>query len=742
MTLGFVFYLLFLYAVTLLDKNISIFYMRSLLIPILLLVSLQFNAQNKINLIGLEKLKEINMEMRSRGQDAPCIKAIVTMNSDWNEDDFSQFDARILLEISDDMLVVSLPADKMEAFAQLPGVKYVEFGNQYRPMLDLARPASNVSEIQSGLFHDGETISFDGTGVVTGLMDVGIDPKHINFTDADGNYRVKQVYDFNLSQSPRPLLRFTTDDKNETHGTHVAGIMAGSYNRSGEYRYISDPDGAFAETGTENMPYYGVATGSDIVMCGGQLYDSNIILGVESVINYAKTQGKPAVVNLSLGSNNGPHDGTSSLERALARLGDDGIICVAAGNEGDNTMFVGKKFTDTDNVLKTFIKDGKSSGIDIWSNSSEPLTVKLALYSSGRLNEVASIDDAGQTSEVNSSFNAVMNGSCEIISEVNPINDRFHVTVYGTFSPKAKGTNLALIIEGSLGQEVYIYGYGNSETSFTSNNISGYTEGTTDGTISGMACGDNVIAVGSYTTRISWPTYAGIYAYSSTAYKVGSVSPFSSYGSTYQGVNLPVICAPGANIISSLNRYYTNAISESERNKSTSAKVDASLVNYWGPMQGTSMACPYVSGTVALWLQADPSLTVEEIVEIMKNTAIEPTGRLSTLVRKQWGGGRLDALAGIQMVLERKADAGIDGVIAGVDGYVINQVGERLYDITVDGAGQLQASLYNLQGVPVVTRTISGNNLLLDLQSATPGIYILQVSTPNTPPLSRKITLR
>ena len=48
--------------------------------------------------------------------------------------------------------------------------------------------------------------------------------------------------------------------------------------------------------------------------------------------------GLPAVVNLSLGGDFGPHDGTSVLERGLsAFVGDDKpgrVIVVASGNSG------------------------------------------------------------------------------------------------------------------------------------------------------------------------------------------------------------------------------------------------------------------------------------------------------------------------------------------------------------------------------------------------------------------------
>lgn len=721
------------------------------------LSALAGSAQDKINLAGRENLQQVAQEAKSRTAAAQePIEAFVTLNPGWTTEGFEALGAEIVLDIEDDFIIASVPADNMVAFSELPQVKYVEFGQTLTAKLDFARPASQVTELQAGIDVNGTNVAFNGTGVVTGLMDQGIDPNHINFKDADGNPRVMQAFCYSAPlmscTTPEQVVEnFTTDDQNASHGTHVAGIMAGSYNGEGRYVYCKTATGTRVGQPTNGpIPYYGVATGSKIVMASGVFSSTNVAKGVKAVIDYANSIGAPAVVNLSLGSNDGPHDGTDGLTRSLRTYTSKAIICIAAGNEGDADIFIGKKFTAGDTELKTFIKDNKSSGIDIWGNSADPFTVSIGLYnpSTGKLTEVAKVDGNTRSAQAGGEFTTYFSGSMSLAATKDVTNNRWEVRVGGTVAPKAGGRNIAITVTGKDGQQVYCYGYGEYYTSFTSNGMMGYESGTNDGSISGTACTQGAIAVGAYVTRTKWATFSGTSSYANT-FQVGEPAPFSSFGETYQGERLPVICAPGANIISSFSRYYTKSLAYNTSSSSVSASVGTQTgqVNFWGAMQGTSMACPYAAGVVATWLQADPTLKAADVIDIMKKTAYNPDDEYSdpffdSEPNYQWGAGQLMALDGLKEVLARNS-AGIDGVINDPEGNLaIELAGHRALSIMQPNAGSIEATLYNLQGQSVTTVAAAGNSVVLDAAAQQPGVYVLQVRTDNGAPVSRRVALQ
>lgn len=707
---------------------------------------------------------------RAGGEPVSRIGVIVTIDENHSAGEIEGRYGAEITSMAGDMAVLSLPVDSLGSLAACNAVRRVSAGTLKKTDMYFARSSGRVNYIQQG--SDGLPQSYTGKGVVVGMMDQGMDPNHINFS-VSGDYdksRVRAVYAYNGTDgkptasalTEEEIRDFTTDMADASHGTHVMGIAAGSFNGAASFGLEGNP---FTNT---KMPYYGVSVDADIVMCGGILSDANIVNGVEKVIGYAEAAGKPAVVNLSLGSILGPHDGTGELCRYLERLGSRAIICISAGNEGGDNCSVRM----TNGLSRSNNAIGFSLGEDVsrpyiiqyWGNSSAEFKFDFVLYSSttkeviyslpvpntaGRMKAVGGTS-MGTSYEKNDYFTSAFTADsyASFWSQVED-NDRYCVQMQCVFNrgeSSDRSIMPAIRVTRVSGQQVFGYLYTPGENSVGTfvrgeSGITGlsWQTPTSNGSISDMATARNVISVGAYTSSQYFSIQDGTqYSYNGST-PDGTVCSFSSYGMNPMDSKetFPLVAAPGSAIVSSMSNYY-----KKDYLVSGSAGGNG-RTNYWGPMQGTSMSCPFVSGTVGLWLEADPTLTVDDVKSIITSTAVAPASSLSSDDKIKWGAGKLDALAGIKEVLRRKAEAGIDGVVADAGGYVITPApGLRGYDVVVDGADRLTARLYNMQGIAVAEAHGQDGQLTLDASAVGTGVYVLVIEAPNTAPVSRRVAIR
>lgn len=724
---------------------------KYILATVMLLAAGYVSAQNKLSPSAINLLEQYQESPVSRGA-APEVAAIVTLQQPSDLADFEELG----LEIADGdngIVLCHIPMDRVEEVAALPYVVSISFGQQAYPLMDKARVTSTVKQVHEGT---GLDKAYTGAGVVTGLFDTGIDGDHINWLDANGNSRVLsagRVVNGRVSSGS-----FTTDNKNETHGTHVLGIMAGSYMGQGEFA-----------GSTGNIPYYGVAYGSDIVITGGDLTDANILAGVKHVIDNAKEEGKPAVVNLSIGTNVGSHDGSSDFCRKLDTYGQDAIIVISAGNEGDIKMGVGKTFTADDKVLTTSIyptdastgkkvsKVSKWAGnVAFYASDSRPFKFAIAVMDLDKPSDPQIIDQyviaestAGKTTYVGGSPSTASkyepledfdyafdsNSYMKVSTNVNAVSQSYFANVDFSVSMGSEndGCVVAFIIEGNEGQSVrgYVNSTGASKYTyngqFSRRGISLWADGECNGTINDMACGHNVICVGSYTSRNTWPLLSSGKDYMGfvSSFPVNDISDFSSYGTLADGRNLPHVCAPGAFIVSSYSSYYMDSQNVSESSADIVAKAyDADdFEHYWGRMQGTSMASPYAAGVIALWLEANPNLGVADVVDI-----INKTSKKDSYTNKgdavQWGAGKIDAYEGLKMALSYSSS--VNDVLAD-KAVMYRQTAPGVFDIYAQGASALEASLVSLNGSTAAKVVTKGENATLAADGVAPGIYVLNI---------------
>ncbi len=744
--------------------------MRKLSSFVLLSAALMASAQSKIDFSGrmvIEQVKELQLAgntntgentMAPMSAAADAATRTYSVVVEFVDDNIDYGDVAVE-EISrlGNLAVVSATALDMEKLAELPQVKQVALGFEKNPSMYIARPACGVDAVQAG--SDGLGRKYTGKGVVAGLFDVGLDVNHINFLDAEGEPRTKALWVYTSGGSETAyttvsrIKNFTTENSGETHGTHVLGIMAGGYNGPAKYAVIGGASGNSAvltqqDAADSAIPFYGIATDADLAVACGPLYDGNIIAGVQRIVKYAESVKKPCVVNISIGSNLGPHDGTDATSKYLAQLGKSAIICIAAGNEGDENISISTYGEE----IQTFVKNttSGSASVQFWGSDNTPFAIRFFAYDRSKGKEVFSytLDENLGGKSVSqgamTDFSTYLSGSVSLSSNIDPNNNRYNVsvTINATGKSSTVTPGFAIVpLEDQIVEGFVMNGV------FASNSVPGFTDGNPYNSISSMACGENVIVVGSFTTAPRWATFnntgssAYINSYSPRP-AVGAISSFSSYGTTFGGKMLPDVCAPGEGIISSYSHYYVKSAPASATNGWMAGEYTdpeeglMSRNSPWGLMQGTSMACPFVAGVVATWLEADPTLTVADVMEVIEASAAQDFFTMTDVDR--FGAGKIDALAGIKEVLSR---SGINDVAADDMGVFVTDLNGRNFEIYVPGAGQVTATLYSLSGVCVAGANASGNTVNLAADNVVPGVYVVKVAADNNT-ASRKIVIR
>ena len=550
-----------------------------------------------------------------------------------------------------------------------------------------------------------------------------------------------------VTYTDETMSKATTDKSTESHGTHVAGIMAGLGGQNGQYGGIKKVFGKETATKvTGNIPFTGVASGADIAMGGGSLTVANITSGCKKIVDYAKSVGKPAVINLSLGHVVGPHDGSSAFCMALDELGKDAIIFVSSGNDGETDCSLTKTFTASDNSIKTFIAPNKSAydaTSAFWAYDNKPLSFQIALYSKkgGNITKTLDVNNSmilAGTNYTNPSyshdvdFNNAFSSSSYIIVEkgVDSVNKRAYITLSISWT-RNLSTNSSndivplFIVKGAEGQKVL--GTVTSDLGFSSLDLAGFDNGNAKESINDNATGKNIIAVGAYSSRSTFITLSGkVYGFNDPD-MAENVASFSSYGTSFDGRNLPNICGPGYPVISAYSRYYYTNLNLTEDDIEAKATVN-DRDNHWGQMSGTSMSSPFVAGVGAVMLQANPNLTVSEVRNIMMETATkdEYTAKGDPI---QWGAGKINALEAVKKVLGL---GGVGEIFADENTrLILTQSGDKQYNVFLAGVDEFNATVYNMSGSAVKTVNFAGNEGTLDASSLSAGVYVVEVKADN-----------
>lgn len=521
--------------------------------------------------------------------------------------------------------------EDIERLTQLPYVTSV-MGPQFDELHnDVSRAQSGASLLQDGVFNN---TAYNGTGVLVGIYDTGIDWKHPDFRKADDQTksRIVSIWDQTLTAQAGEVTPtgFSTgveytkaqiDDEldgtptgfvreNDTngHGTHVSGTAAGNGSAFTDKRhkgFSSDADIVFVKGGNGSFP------------------TTNTINALTYFKNVATALNKPIVVNMSIGGQSSAHDGTSSHEVAVNNFTTSAagrVVVISAGNDyGDNLH---RKVDIAANASQTynFTVASNTSAATVFSfimyaNDNTPVTAKLTTPDGQQYTQNISTTTAH--SILGGGLTATMYNYWS-----NDNNKRYvQLVITRTSGTTNVQGNYTLEITNNGTQQISTHGWLYSQGVQTT-----LQNGDNEYIVGSPGNASNAITVASYMGRPSWYSTG---AYSTTTPQE-SISSFSSQGPRVDGVQKPDIAGSGQNVISSRSS-----------NSAPAATDIISGTNYYVKNQGTSMSSPGVAGAVGLLLQANPSLTAAQVkARLTANARMD--GATGVVPNMRWGYGKLD----------------------------------------------------------------------------------------------------
>ncbi len=250
-------------------------------------------------------------------------------------------------------------------------------------------------------------IDLYGQDILIGFIDTGIDYTHPVFRNTDNTSRIFSIwdqsineitedslgrrteyYDFGVEytkemldmalQSDSPEKLVPTMDENG-HGTFLAGIAAGNEDLENDFSGIAPLSNIVVvklkEAKSYLKQYYGV---SPQTLC---YQENDIMMGIRYLLRMSNQYGKPIVICIGIGSNEGSHSGSLYLSQYLNIISQyTGVATVvAAGNEVNLGHHYEGEIQQgiTDTVELKISENEQGLYMEIWSKSPNKVTLGI-----------------------------------------------------------------------------------------------------------------------------------------------------------------------------------------------------------------------------------------------------------------------------------------------------------------------------------------------------------------------------
>jgi subtilisin family serine protease len=561
---------------------------------------------------------------------------------------------------------VKIPAVNALEFSRHDAIQYIENASVVgMPMMDTARVRNNIDSAYAGLAP--LTQPYTGKGVVIGFIDGGIYWQHADFRKRDSTTRIRFIWDQTITGGANPPQPYSYGNEwnwiaidggqcthrpeyltsEFGHGTCVAGIAAG--------------DGSSYAQDT-NLTR-GVAPDAEIIMV--KVNYNNFLTNVADAVDYifkkADALGKPCVINTSVGTYYGSHDGRDLASQIIDSLLDQKkgrVLVASAGNAGNIKHHVGYNIT-ADSAYTYFTYNSTFQGVyfDFWADPADfnqaQFTIGAADISGG------SIADLGQFSYMNvlQDFNPGATGVQVNRSLYNGVDLVGLVKIFAEQQGGAYHVEFLITpVDNSHWWRLQTKGSGKIDYWSTSNSILGSSDmvevlpnlaiipeyrypDSLKTMVSSWQCSDKVITVGNYSNRAAYyDADSNRIDLTSNAYNevVGKRYYTSSLGPTRDNRLKPDISATGSTTITTgdgnlIGTYLSNA------NRFKVAFTRKHIRN-----GGTSMAGPIVAGVAALYLQKHPTASYAEIKKAIIENATKDSFTTNT-PNPEYGYGKVNA---------------------------------------------------------------------------------------------------
>jgi subtilisin family serine protease len=487
------------------------------------------------------------------------------------------------------------------------------------------------------------TSSYDGTGVIVGIIDSGTDFNHPDFKDASGNTRISFLWDQTVTTPTNPPMPYAygeewtasqinlgvcthSDVAYWGHGTGVSGIAAGN--------------------GFANGTHEGVAANAEIIVVALDFTSAGPTISdaVNYIVGKATAAGKPFVINASVGDYYGSHDGTNSEAKIIDAMISNipGRAMVAAAGNAGNVKFHTKNVVIPTDTNFTWLQN--TGGDEYYWLYADTNNIKNVKYSVGvnslNYNDLGNIGFKNYNYGYTTQTDTLKNGS----NRIGIIESSASVNPYGVYElfvhvvPDSAGYLWRIESTGNGKFDAWNFDFVSSglPTSAQYPKIIKYTApDTVSSIVSSFQCSDEIISVANYINRKAYLDVTSTMQI--IPENAGELSNNSSCGPTRDGRLKPEVAATGGCILTCIPLSMIP-------NQISTAPQSVAQGSFHVTSGGTSASSPVVTGLAALFLQAYPNYTNKQVRQAIMNCTYHD-GWEGPLPNNKFGVGKLDGFA-------------------------------------------------------------------------------------------------